>query len=125
MKITIQEGKKYYSCDYSVNDKIDGGFLDEYFPPVNEAVDDVLDLLACVYDRKDIGNYLMTLRVKTYREGLNLTKRHRESGAPLGYSTSRCLNDVINIEFFSIRRKWMSKFFYPCIYPISEGLCVR
>ena len=60
MKITIQEGKKYYSCDYSVNDKIDGGFQDEYFPPVNEAVDDVLDLLACVYDRKDIGNYLMT-----------------------------------------------------------------
>ena len=60
MKITIQEGTKFYTCDYSVNDKIDGGFLDEYFPPVNEAVDDILDLLACVYSRKDIGNYLVT-----------------------------------------------------------------
>lgn len=60
MKITIQERTMFYACDYSVNDKIDGGILNEYFPTVNEAVDDILDLLACVYDRKDIGNYLMT-----------------------------------------------------------------
>ena len=60
MKITIQERTMFYACDYSVNDKIDGGILNEYFPTVNEAVDDILDLQACVYDRKDIGNYLMT-----------------------------------------------------------------
>lgn len=60
MKITIQEGTKFYSCDYGVNNNIDGGFLYEYYPPVSEAVDDVLDLLACVYCREEIANYLMT-----------------------------------------------------------------
>ena len=60
MKITIQDGTMFHICDYSVNDKIDGGFLDEYFPTVSEAVDDTLELLACVYGREDIGKYLMT-----------------------------------------------------------------
>ena len=60
MKITVQDEKMFYSCDYSVHDKIDGGFLEEYFPPVSEAVDDALDLLACIYDRKSIAEYLLT-----------------------------------------------------------------
>ena len=60
MKITIQDGTMFYMCDYSVNDKIDGGFLDEYYPKVSEAVDDALELLGCVYGREEVGNYLMT-----------------------------------------------------------------
>ena len=50
----------FYMCDYSVNDKIDGGFLDEYHPKVSEAVDDALELLSCVYSRTQIADYLLS-----------------------------------------------------------------
>lgn len=60
MKITIQEQTMFYTCDYSVNDKIDGGFLEEYYPTVKEAVDDALELLSCVYSRGEIADYLLT-----------------------------------------------------------------
>ena len=58
MKFTIQDYTMFYICDYSVKDKIDGGFLDEYHPPVDEAVDDLLELLGCVYSRREIAEYL-------------------------------------------------------------------
>lgn len=58
MKFTVQDGKMFYICDYCVDDKIDGGFLEEYHPDVKEAVDDILELLSCVYDRRQIADYL-------------------------------------------------------------------
>lgn len=60
MKITIQDNTMIYSCDYSVNDKMDGGFLTEYYPSCKEAVDDALELLSCLYGREEVGNYLLT-----------------------------------------------------------------
>lgn len=59
MKFTVQDGTMFYICDYSVDDKIDGGFLEEYHPDVKEAVDDILELLSCVYDRRQIADYLL------------------------------------------------------------------
>lgn len=59
MKFTVQDGAMFHICDYSVEDKIDGGFLEEYHPDVKEAVDDILELLSCVYDRSQIADYLL------------------------------------------------------------------
>lgn len=44
MKFTVQNGTMFYICDYSVDDKIDSGFLEEYHPDVKEAVDDIFEL---------------------------------------------------------------------------------
>lgn len=52
MKITIQDNTMIYTCDYSVNDKMDRGFLTEYYPSCKEAVDDALELLSCLYGRE-------------------------------------------------------------------------
>ncbi len=58
MKITIQSGEYTHCYDSSVDDKIEGGWLHEYFPPVQEAVDAALLLLGDVYPRKAIAQYL-------------------------------------------------------------------
>ena len=58
MKITIQLGEYSHTYDSSVDDKIEGGWLKEYFPPVEEAVDAALLLLGDVYPRAEIAKYL-------------------------------------------------------------------
>ena len=49
MIITIQEGPFSFSVDWSVENKIDGGWLEEYHAPVDEMLDAVIRLLNCVY----------------------------------------------------------------------------
>ena len=58
MKITVQQGEFTHIYDSSVNDKIEGGFLEEYFPPVDEAVDAAMTLLWNVYDKRSIARTL-------------------------------------------------------------------
>ena len=58
MQIIVKSGEFTYSYDSSVNDKIEGGFLEEYFPPVDEAVDAALTLLWNVYDKREIARAL-------------------------------------------------------------------
>lgn len=59
MKIIVQNSEYTYSYDSSVNDKIDGGFLDEYFPPVDEALQAAVSLLWNIYDKKKIAEALV------------------------------------------------------------------
>jgi hypothetical protein len=59
MKITVQDGEFTYSYDSSVNDKIEGGFLEEYYPPVEEALEAAIALLWNVYDRVEIAKALL------------------------------------------------------------------
>lgn len=59
MKFTIQSGEYSHVYDSRVNDKVEGGWLHEYFPPVEEAVDAVLLLLGDVYPRAEIAKYLL------------------------------------------------------------------
>lgn len=58
MKITIQSGEYTHCYDSHVDDKIEEGWLHEYFPPVEEAVDAALLLLGDVYPRAAIAKYL-------------------------------------------------------------------
>ena len=55
MKIIVQQDEFTYTYDSSVNDKVVDGFLEEYNPPVDEAVDAALTLLWNVYERGDIA----------------------------------------------------------------------
>ena len=58
MKITIQDGPFSYAVDWSVENKIDGGWLDEYHAPVDEMLDAVIHLLGCVYPEEKIEEEL-------------------------------------------------------------------
>lgn len=58
MQIIVKSGEFTHIYDSSVNDKIEGGFLEEYFPPVDEAVDAALTLLWNVYGRGKIARAL-------------------------------------------------------------------
>ena len=58
MKFTIQSGEYSHTYDSSINDKVEGGWLHQYYPPVEEAVDAVLLLLGDVYPRSEIAKYL-------------------------------------------------------------------
>ena len=63
MKITIQHGEFSHIYDDSVNTKINGGFVEEGYTNVHNAIDAVLRLLCNFYDKKKIaedikvGNY--------------------------------------------------------------------
>lgn len=59
MKITVQEGEFTYAYDSHVNDIIEGGFVKEYFPPVEVALDAAISLLWNVYDREEIAKVLL------------------------------------------------------------------
>ena len=59
MKITIQDGPFSYAVDWSVENKIDGGWLEEYYAPVGEAIEAVIQLLECVYPEEKIEAELM------------------------------------------------------------------
>ena len=54
MKFVIQDGPFSYSVDWSVENKIDGGWLDEYHASTDEMLDAVIHLLGCVYPEKEI-----------------------------------------------------------------------
>ena len=58
MQIIVKDAEFTYSYDSSVNDKIEGGFLEEYYPPVEEAVDVAMTLLWNVYDKAEIARVL-------------------------------------------------------------------
>ncbi len=49
MKFSIEDGPFSYSVDWSKEDKIDGGWLDEYHPSVEEMLDAVIHLTKIVY----------------------------------------------------------------------------
>ena len=59
MKFVIQDGPFSYSVDWSVEDKIDGGWLKEYHADVEEMLDAVIHLLGCVYPEEKIEEELM------------------------------------------------------------------
>jgi len=54
MKITIDTGKYSYSVDYSKENKIEGGFVDEYSPTPKEILEDICNLLENLYGREKI-----------------------------------------------------------------------
>ena len=54
MIIIIQDEPFSYSVDWSVEDKIDGGWLEERHASVDEMLDAVIHLLGCVYSPADI-----------------------------------------------------------------------
>ena len=58
MQIIVKSGEFTHIYDSSVNDKIEGGFLEEYFPPVDEAINAAMELLWNVSDRKVIARAL-------------------------------------------------------------------
>lgn len=58
MKIIIEDQEMSYICDFSKKDRVVDGWLEEYHPKVDEAVDITMELLSCVYDREDIAKYL-------------------------------------------------------------------
>lgn len=58
MQIIVKSGEFTYSYDSSVDDKIVEGFVEEYFPSVEEAIEAAMTLLWNVYDRKAIAQAL-------------------------------------------------------------------
>ena len=58
MQIIVKNGAFTYTYDTSVNDTIEGGFVEEYFPPVEEAIDAAMELLWNVYDKRKIAQAL-------------------------------------------------------------------
>lgn len=58
MQIIVKSGEFTHIYDSSVNDKIEGGFLEEYFPPVDEAINAAMELLWNVYDKRKIARAL-------------------------------------------------------------------
>ena len=58
MKFTIQDGPFTYSVDWSVQDKIEDGWLEEYHASTDEMLDAVIHLLECVYPEEEIRKEL-------------------------------------------------------------------
>ena len=58
LKFTIQEEEYIHTVDWTVKDKIEGGFLEEYFPPVDEAIDSFLRILGNIYSEESIADAL-------------------------------------------------------------------
>lgn len=59
MKITVQDGNYFYIADFTVNDKIDGGFVEEYYAEPDEVISAVIHLLGCAYGASKIQKALM------------------------------------------------------------------
>ena len=55
MKITIEQGEFSHIYDDSVNTKINGGFIEEGYTNVHNAIDAVLRILCNFYDKKKIA----------------------------------------------------------------------
>ena len=58
MKFSIEDGPFSYEVDWSKEDKIEDGWLNEYCPPVNEALDAVVHLLECIFPEEKIEQEL-------------------------------------------------------------------
>ena len=58
LKFTIQEEEFIHTIDWSVKDKFEDGFLEEYFPPVDEAIDSFLRILGNIYPEQTIADAL-------------------------------------------------------------------
>lgn len=55
MKITIEQPPFSYSACWDYENKVEGGFIEEYNVPVDEAVDAALSLLAKVYSNEEVA----------------------------------------------------------------------
>ena len=58
MKISVQDGPFTYSVDWSVQNKAEGGWLEEYHASVEEMLDAVIHLLECVYPEDEVKQEL-------------------------------------------------------------------
>ena len=58
MQIIVKNGAFTYTYDTSVNNTIEGGLVEEYFPPVEEAIEAAMELLWNVYDKRKIAQAL-------------------------------------------------------------------
>ena len=61
MKFVIEEGPFAYEVDWSKENKIDGGWLDEYHPSVEEMLDAVIHLITIVYPEDKVEEELRKL----------------------------------------------------------------
>lgn len=59
MQITVKEGAFSYMYDSSVMDTVEDGFLNEYHPEVEEAVDAAISLLWNIYPKRKIAKVLL------------------------------------------------------------------
>ena len=67
MQIIVKNGAFTYTYGTSVNDTIEGGFVEEYFSPVGEAIDAAMELLWNVYDK---GEDCRSIEGRHSRNGL-------------------------------------------------------
>lgn len=58
MKITIEESNYLYTVDWGKNKKVEDGFICDYFPSVEEAIESVLRLLENLYSKEKIADCL-------------------------------------------------------------------
>ena len=58
MKVTVQDGNLFYVADFTLNDKIEDGFVHEYYAEPKEVVDVVIHLLGCAYGEEKIEDAL-------------------------------------------------------------------
>ena len=54
MKIIVEDGSYAYSVDWATENRIDGGWLKEYHPSIEEVLDAVIHLLGCVYPEEGV-----------------------------------------------------------------------
>lgn len=54
MKVSIQDGPFTYMVDWSTEDKVKDGWLEEYNPSTEELFDAVIQLLECIHSGEDI-----------------------------------------------------------------------
>lgn len=54
MKVSVQDGPFTYLVDWSTQDKIENGWLEEYNPSTEELLDAVIQLLGCVRSEDEI-----------------------------------------------------------------------
>ena len=54
MKIYVQDGPFTYMVDWSVENKIEDGWLEEYHASTKEMLDAIIHLLGCVYPEDEI-----------------------------------------------------------------------
>lgn len=58
MKVTVQDGNLLYVADFTLNDKVEDGFLEEYYAEPEEVIDAVIHLLGCAYGEEEIEDAL-------------------------------------------------------------------
>ena len=61
MKITITDDCFTYQVDWSLKNTVDGGFIEEYHPDLEECIEALLQLLENIYSREKISAYFKQL----------------------------------------------------------------